>query len=96
MALGELQVLDRDSLQKTLRQYRVRHVQGDRYGRSDLASSLENAASSTRCAHCQANRSGAGGGHEAGVIQRDLKPANLKVHDSGTVKVLEVGGIVVW
>ena len=29
--------------------------------------------------------------HEAGVIYRDLKPANIKVRDDGTVKVLDFG-----
>ena len=29
--------------------------------------------------------------HEAGVIQRDLKPANIKVREDGTVKVLDFG-----
>jgi serine/threonine-protein kinase len=29
--------------------------------------------------------------HEAGVIRRDLKPANIKVRDDGTVKVLDFG-----
>ena len=29
--------------------------------------------------------------HEAGVIHRDLTPANIKVRDDGTVKVLDFG-----
>ena len=29
--------------------------------------------------------------HEAGVIRRDLKPANIKVREDGTVKVLDYG-----
>ena len=29
--------------------------------------------------------------HEAGVIHRDLRPANIKVRDDGTVKVLDFG-----
>ena len=30
-------------------------------------------------------------GHEAGVIRRDLKPANIKVREDGTAKVLDFG-----
>ena len=35
--------------------------------------------------------------HEAGVIHRNLKPANIKVKDDGTVKVLDFGlGGAIW
>ena len=29
--------------------------------------------------------------HEAGIIHRDLEPANIKVRDDGAVKVLDFG-----